>query len=107
MAIALTVKVNGANAVTDELGNYECKVGDTVSISGTGFTSSGNITLETYQEGRGGLYAKSTLAASGGALDFSGGKLVVIPGQEGHLHLKITDVTAVATTDIRLKVFTQ
>jgi hypothetical protein len=107
MAIALTFKAGSTALATDELGNLECKVGDSVSVSGTGFTSAGSIEIEAYQEGRSGMYAKSAQAASGGALDFSAGKFIVIPGSEGHLHIKITDVTAVVTTDTRIKVFTQ
>lgn len=107
MSIVLTFKAGANNLVADELGNLECKVGDSISVSGTGFTSSGNVELEAYQEGRGGLYAKTTQAASGGALDFSAGKLICVPGTEGHLHIKITDVSAVSVIDTRIKVYTQ
>lgn len=84
----------------------QVEVGETFTISGTGYTDSGDLTIEAYSEdGNGGISLdKLTLAASaGGAL--AADVLQIAAQEEGHVVVKITDVTAAVTNEHRIEVF--
>jgi hypothetical protein len=81
-------------------------VGETFTISGTGYTHSGVVTVEAHSEdGNGGLSLDSVdlVADSSGIL--AADKLKIAAQEEGHVKISITDVTAAATHEHTVEVF--
>lgn len=78
------------------------EVNDSVAITGTGFTNSGNVNITVTQEGAEDMSFTVTLVASaGGAI--SG--LTIVPGRPGLIDVAAHDVTANTDTSLQLQVF--
>ncbi len=83
----------------------EVLVGNLIKITGTGWTSGGNVQISAYAEGQpGGLeLRKAVFAATTTTFDTTG-ILDIAPTSEGHVDITVTDVTAVTTLTARVKV---
>lgn len=81
-------------------------VGEVIAFSVAGATASGELDVQVYaEEGDGGVgVQKAKFAAALGAWA-STGNLDVAPNTDGHVIVKVTDVTAVATVEKRVEVF--
>ena len=83
------------------------EVGEIISFSVAGATAAGELDFAIWsEEDDGGIgIGKAKFTASSGAFD-SAGNLEVLANKEGHVHIKVTDVTAVTTDEAIVEVFT-
>lgn len=82
------------------------EIGETIGVTGTGFTAAGEVDLEVYsEESNGGMsIKKGKLTASGGAFD-TAGLLDFCANEEGHVNITAVDVTAGTQITERVEVF--
>lgn len=85
----------------------QVEVGQTWTISGTGYTSGGDLVIEAHSDdGNGGLSIdKLTLHLGTGITALTADDVQIAAQHEGHVHVSITDVTAAVTNTHEVEVF--
>lgn len=85
----------------------QVEVGQTFTISGTGYTSGGDLEIKASSEdGNGGLSIDSlTIHLGTGVTALAANDIQIAAQEEGHVDISITDVTAAVTNTHKVQVF--
>jgi len=83
--------------------------GQTIKVSGTGATASGNVNVQvSSEEWDGGVQiSKAVIAADGAGAFDSTGKLDFQANEEGHVDITVTDATGGTTASGRVQVMSE
>lgn len=80
-------------------------VGTKITITGTGFTNSGQVKVSAISEDADALSVTGYFNAGGGGAITTDGAFEVVPQNEGHIDFTFTDVTAATSATARIQVF--